>query len=120
MTRHTPTSQLAFLLFATMFLLTAQRSFALDPQSEAVKAGAVLFGKSGCTFCHGPAGAGTERAPSLHDVSKRRNDEQIRRQIHDGGQMMPPFGEALTEDEIAQLAAFLQAKDAWNLVPPPK
>jgi ubiquinol-cytochrome c reductase cytochrome b subunit len=120
MTRHTLTPQLALILCISVFLLTAQRSFALDPQSEAVKAGAVLFGKSGCTFCHGLAGAGTERAPSLRDVSSRRNDEQIRRQIHDGGQMMPPFGEALTEDEIAQLSAFLQAKDAWNLVPPPK
>lgn len=120
MTRRTFTPQLAFILLLTMFLLTAQRSFALDPQSEAVKAGAVLFGKSGCTYCHGPAGAGTERAPSLRGVSSRRNDEQIRRQIHDGGQMMPPFGEALTEDEIAQLSAFLQAKDAWDLVPPAK
>jgi len=120
MTRRILIPQPVFILFITMFLLTAQRSFALDPQSEAVKAGAVLFGKSGCTYCHGPAGAGTERAPSLRGVSSRRNDEQIRRQIHDGGQMMPPFGEALTEDEIAQLSAFLQAKDAWDLVPPTK
>ncbi len=62
---------------------------------------------------------GTERAPSLRGVSKRLNDEQIRHQIHDGGQMMPPFGEALTQDEIAHLSAFLRAKDAWNLLPAP-
>jgi mono/diheme cytochrome c family protein len=95
------------------------RVFASDPQPEDVKAGAVLFGKSGCPFCHGPAGMGTERAPSLRDAHKHLSDEQIRHQIHDGGQMMPPFGEALTADEIAHLATFLRAKNAWNLVPPP-
>ena len=85
----------------------------LDP----VKAGAVLFANSGCQFCHGPAGAGTERAPSLRDIRKRKDDEAIRHQIHDGGGMMPPFGEALTDEEIAHLSEFLRAKDAWKLLP---
>ena len=62
---------------------------------------------------------GTDRAPSLREVSKRLNQEQIRHQIHDGGQMMPPFGEALTGEEIEQLSVFLMTKDAWDLVPPP-
>lgn len=101
---------------AALVLFAASCAFA---QTDDVKAGAVLFGTSGCQFCHGPAGMGTERAPSLRDVPKRLNDEQIRHQIHDGGQMMPPFGEALTGDEIAHLSVFLRAKDAWNLVPPP-
>ena len=92
---------------------------AVHSQTEEVKAGAALFGKSGCTFCHGPSGMGTERAPSLRDIAKRLNDEGIRHQIHDGGQVMPAFGEALSEDEIAHLSAFLRAKDAWNLVPAP-
>ena len=84
-----------------------------------MKAGAVLFANSGCAFCHGPAGLGTERAPSLRDVKKHKDDEAIRHQIHDGGGMMPPFGEALTDEEIANLSAFLRAKDAWKLVPAP-
>ena len=90
-----------------------------DPQADDVKAGAVLFGTSGCQYCHGPAGMGTDRAPSLRDVHKRLRDEQIRHQIHDGGQMMPPFGEALSAEEIAHLSIFLRAKDAWGLVPAP-
>lgn len=101
------------------FLLLTPQVLASDPQAEDVKAGAVLFANSGCPYCHGPAGMGTERAPSLRDVHKRLTDEQIRHQIHDGGQMMPPFGEALTGDEIAHLSSFLRAKDAWDLVPPP-
>ncbi len=90
-----------------------------EPKPDRVKAGAELFAKSGCTFCHGPSGMGTERAPSLRDVHKRLTEEQIQHQIHDGGQMMPPFAEALTAEEIAKLAQFLHAKDAWKLVPPP-
>lgn len=118
-TRAFPRCAAAVLVF-TCWLFIAPGLLAADPQADEVKAGAVLFGKSGCPFCHGPAGMGTERAPSLRDVYKRLNDQQIRHQIHDGGQMMPPFGEALTEDEIAHLSAFLRAKDAWNLVPPPE
>ena len=109
---------MAMRTFIVRALLLVASSLA-HAQTEEVKAGAALFATSGCQFCHGPAGTGTERAPSLRDVHKRLNDEQIRRQIHDGGQMMPPFGEALTDAEIARLSTFLQAKDAWNLVPPP-
>jgi mono/diheme cytochrome c family protein len=29
----------------------------------------------------------------------------------DGGPKMPPFGESLTDPEVAQLVAFLRAKD---------
>ncbi len=89
------------------------------PKADPVKVGAELFAKSGCTFCHGPAGTGTERAPSLRDVYKRLSPEQIQHQIHDGGQMMPPFGDALTEEEISSLVQFLRTKDAWKFVPPP-
>ncbi len=114
--RWTRTASGVFLCLAVSLTLHAQQA---DPKPDPVKAGAELFGKSGCTFCHGPAGMGTERAPSLRDVHKRLSAEQVQHQIHDGGQMMPPFGDALTEDEIANLVAFLRAKDAWKLVPPP-
>ena len=109
----------AAIVFASSLVAVKPSFAAADPQSDRAKPGAVLFGKSGCTFCHGPAGMGTERAPSLRDVAKRLNDQQIRHQIHDGGQMMPPFGEALTDEEIEQLSVFLLTKDAWNLVPVP-
>lgn len=81
------------------------------------KEGAVLFGKSGCPFCHGPQGFGTEKAPNLREVRKRKTDEEIARQIHDGGKMMPPFADALTEDEIHSLVLFLRAEDGWLLLP---
>lgn len=60
---------------------------------------------------------GTVRAPSLRDIRKQMSPEQTRTQIHDGGKSMPPFGEALTDAQIAALVDFLHAKNGWKLVP---
>lgn len=82
-------------------------------------AGAILFRDKGCAFCHGPGGVGTAKAPSLVDI--RRNKlwpaEKMTSQILNGGQKMPPFADALTDSEIAQLVAYLRAKR--RPVPPP-
>jgi mono/diheme cytochrome c family protein len=77
---------------------------------ESEQAGAILFRDKGCTYCHGPAGMGTEKGPSLETVGKRLTADQMRNQITHGGQKMPPFAEALTADQIGQLVSFLRAK----------
>ncbi|MGA2219746.1 MAG: cytochrome c, partial [Terracidiphilus sp.] len=41
----------------------------------------------------------------------------ITKQILNGGQKMPPFGDSLTDTEIAQLVAYLRAKK--RPIPPP-
>ena len=79
-----------------------------------VEDGAALFASSGCTQCHGPAGLGTEKGPSLRDVRKRLSEAQMQHQIHDGGQAMPAFGDALTQPQIGSLIAFLRSKKAWS------
>jgi mono/diheme cytochrome c family protein len=84
------------------------------------KDGAELFSKSGCPFCHGPQGAGTDKAPNIREVRKRKTDEEIFHQIHDGGKMMPPFADALTANEIHSLVLFLRADDGWQQLPPPQ
>ena len=83
------------------------------------KAGAGLFRDKGCTFCHGVGGAGTAKAPALTDLrdSKEWTAARITSQIMNGGQKMPPFGDALTDQEIAQLVAYLRAKN--RPIPPP-
>ena len=83
------------------------------------QAGAVLYRDKGCVQCHGADLAGNKKGPSLVDI---RNDkawppEKITKQIMDGGQKMPPFGESLTDQEIAQLVAYLRAKE--RPTPPP-
>jgi len=83
-------------------------------QSKAAIEGANLFTTSGCPQCHGPEGLGTVKAPSLRDVRKRKTDDEVRLQIKEGGKSMPPFGEALTDEQIASLVQFLRSKKAWT------
>lgn len=103
----------ATLLLGVGFLVPLQSAAG---SREGVAEGAALFATSGCTQCHGPIGLGTEKAPSLRDVPKHMNAEQTHTQIHDGGKMMPPFGDALTDEQIAALVDFLHSKNGWKLV----
>ena len=93
----------------------AQQAPAQPPKER----GAKLFAESGCTQCHGPQGNGTDKAPNIHDVRKRKTDEQIYTQIKEGKGAMPAFGDALSEDEIRSIVAFLRASDGWALLPAP-
>ena len=85
-----------------------------------VPAGAVLFHEKGCEHCHGVNGVGIPgKAPSLLTVGKRLKKDAIEKQIHDGGQNMPPFGDALQPDEITALVDMLaKQKKAPKHLPP--
>lgn len=74
------------------------------------QAGAVLFHEKGCEHCHGVDGVGTDRAPALTTVGKRRKEAQIEQQIEKGGNGMPAYGEVLQPDEVKWLVEFLHAK----------
>jgi mono/diheme cytochrome c family protein len=86
-------------------------------KKEAEQAGAILFRDKGCAYCHGPAGQGTEKAPSLANVGKTRTAQQITNQIQNGGKTMPPFKAALSQEDLDRLLAYLRAKH--RPVPPP-
>jgi mono/diheme cytochrome c family protein len=83
--------------------------------------GALLFHEKGCEHCHGVNGVGIPgKAPSLLTVGKRLKKDAIEKQIHDGGQNMPPFGDALQPDEITTLVNMLaKQKKAPKHLPPP-
>ena len=101
----------ALALVAT--LSAAPRPVFAGSKTEAdEKAGASLFVDKGCTFCHGAGGVGTTKAPSLVDLRKDKAwpAEKIKNQIMNGGQKMPPFADSLTDQEVAQLIAYLLAK----------
>jgi mono/diheme cytochrome c family protein len=88
-------------------------------EKEAQQAGAVLFRDKGCAYCHGAGGSGGKKGP---DLSGLRTDklwppDKITNQILNGGQKMPPFADSLTDVEIAQLVAYLRAKQ--RPIPPP-
>ena len=102
------------------FIVRHRRSFLYRSDSKAdEQAGAALYRDKGCPQCHGADLNGNKKGPALADI---RNDpawppEKITKQITDGGPKMPPFGESLTDPEVAQLVAFLRAKD--RPAPPP-
>lgn len=87
--------------------------FAASSDTKAQEeAGAVLFRDSGCTFCHGADLKGTKKAPALEEIRKDKawTPEKMTNQILNGGQKMPPFRDSLSDEQIADLVAFLRAK----------
>ena len=83
------------------------------------KAGALLFRDKGCAHCHGPAGVGGKKGPSLSTIPKDKNwtAAKMTDQILNGGQKMPPFSDSLTDQQVEQLVTYLRTKH--KPVPPP-
>jgi mono/diheme cytochrome c family protein len=99
-------------IFPALILIAATAVCSAQDQ-QAAQAGATLFRDKGCAYCHGKALEGTKKAPALADI---RNDkdwppEKMTDHILNGGAKMPPFRDSLSDEEIAQLVAFLRAKD---------
>jgi mono/diheme cytochrome c family protein len=105
-------------ILATLFLCAALPAHAASTKADE-EAGAVLFRDKGCAYCHGAGGVGGKKAPSLMGLrtDKAWPPAKIGNQILNGGQKMPPFGDSLTDAEIAQLVAYLRAKN--RPIPPP-
>jgi mono/diheme cytochrome c family protein len=105
-------------LLVFLLLMPATLLFAAPTGKDAEKAGAVLFRSKGCAYCHGGDAQGTEKGPSLADVRKKLTAEQITGQIEKGGMKMPSFADALTEDEVTELVAFLRSRHRPAIPPP--
>lgn len=106
----------AFLSLPLAFFLCAAlptNAYANAKTKAAEQAGAELFRSKDCGHCHGADLTGTKKAPAL--PTTLHNDKQwapqaMTAQILDGGKKMPPFRDSLTDEEAAQLVAFLRAK----------
>jgi mono/diheme cytochrome c family protein len=99
--------------------MPAQLAFASNRKADE-QAGAVLFQAQDCAHCHGPAGVGgTKKGPDLSGIRKDKQwpPDKIAAQILNGGKKMPPFSEALTDEQIGKIVAYLRAKH--RPVPPP-
>jgi mono/diheme cytochrome c family protein len=109
----------AFLTVLIVLFIAVFSARALAATTADATAGAILFRDKGCAFCHGAGGVGTLKAPSLVDIRKNKlwPPEKMKHQIMNGGQKMPPFGEALTDQEIVELIEYLRAKH--RPAPPP-
>ena len=103
------------LVFAAACLVAGSYTLYPAPTAQASskakrEQGTELFHEKGCEHCHGVDGVGTDRAPSLSGVGRTLHKPEIARQIHNGGKQMPAFGDALSNDEVQELVAYLTAK----------
>lgn len=104
-----------FILPCAMMLLAGLPTNALvnAKTKAAEEAGAVLYRDKDCAHCHGADLTGTKKAPAL-PVTLRKDKlwtpQALTKQILDGGKKMPPFRDSLTDEEAAQLVAYLRAK----------
>jgi mono/diheme cytochrome c family protein len=108
--------KLAFVALAIVFAAALSHSVLAADSAHSTKAdeqaGALLFRQQDCAHCHGPEGIGGKKAPPLTSLRTNKDwpPEKIAHQILNGGQKMPPFGDSLTDAQIAQLVAYLRAK----------
>ena len=83
---------------------------------EEARAGATLFAEAGCMQCHTYMGAGSANlgAPDLTDVGAQgRGVDYFQRYVADpsqfGNNVMPKYGETFSEEQLRDIAIFLDA-----------
>jgi ubiquinol-cytochrome c reductase cytochrome b subunit len=70
--------------------------------------GAVVLQSKQCRNCHSLGGEGGRRGPALDGVGTRLTQDQLIRQVLQGGGNMPAYGKNLTPAEVTALVAFMQ------------
>jgi ubiquinol-cytochrome c reductase cytochrome b subunit len=70
--------------------------------------GALVFQLKQCHNCHTLDGNGGQRGPSLDQVALRLTQDQLIRQVVQGGGNMPAYGKNLSPAETTALVAFLE------------
>src|SRR5271155_3387759 len=69
--------------------------------------GAIVLQDKQCRNCHSIGGAGGLRGPALDSIAARMTEDQIIRQVLQGGGNMPAYGNALSPSETTALVRFL-------------
>jgi ubiquinol-cytochrome c reductase cytochrome b subunit len=70
--------------------------------------GALVFQVKQCHNCHSLDGKGGERGPALDRVAVRLTQDQLIRQVIQGGGNMPAYGNNLSPAETTALVSFLE------------
>jgi len=84
------------------------------PEGDA-RQGAELFGESGCTNCHLYLGSGVANlgAPDLSSIGQGSDKARLKAYVANprqfGNNVMPVYGETLSDQQLDQIAAFLEA-----------
>ena len=79
--------------------------------------GAIVFQNKQCRNCHSVGNEGGQRGPELDAVASRMTEDQMVRQVLQGGGNMPAYGNALNADETTALVDFLKTLRGDHLQP---
>jgi ubiquinol-cytochrome c reductase cytochrome b subunit len=80
----------------------------LHKRSALERQGALVFQAKQCHNCHALDKVGGLRGPALDGVASRRTQDQLIRQVIQGGGNMPAYGKNLSPAETTALVAFLE------------
>ena len=76
--------------------------------------GAIVFQSKQCRNCHSIAGVGGMRGPALDLLATRLTEDQLIRQVLQGGGNMPAYGKNLSPSETTALVQFLETLHPLN------
>ncbi len=80
----------------------------LQHRTALERQGALVFQAKQCHNCHALEGNGGQRGPALDSVAVQLTQDQLIRQVIQGGGNMPAYGKNLSPAETTALVAFLQ------------
>jgi ubiquinol-cytochrome c reductase cytochrome b subunit len=80
----------------------------LQGRSPLERRGALVLQKKQCRNCHSLDGVGGQRGPALDTVAVRLTNDELIRQVIQGGGNMPAYGKNLSPAETTALVAFLE------------
>jgi ubiquinol-cytochrome c reductase cytochrome b subunit len=90
----------------------------LEHRTPLERQGAIVLQNKQCRNCHMLDNVGGQRGPALDDVASRLTEDQIIRQVLQGGGNMPAYGNALNPSETKALTQFLETlRGKEDLVP---
>ena len=90
-------------------LLLALQSSASASSGDQRQRGEATFGSSGCRHCHTIQNVGGHKGPDLSGVGRRLTKTQIRMQILQGGNDMPPFVDDLESGQVNDIVDYLRS-----------
>ena len=80
----------------------------LSHRTALERQGALVFQLKQCHNCHSLDNQGGKRGPSLDAVAVRLTQDQLIRQVIQGGGNMPAYGKNLSPAQTTALVAFLE------------
>jgi ubiquinol-cytochrome c reductase cytochrome b subunit len=89
----------------------------LQNRSPLERQGALVLQNKQCRNCHSLGGVGGLRGPALDAIAARMTEDQMIRQVLQGGGNMPAYGNALSPAETHALVSFLMTLRGHDLSP---